>query len=206
MKGVILLFSALLAATFIGSGTALQQQAAADKVWQQDGVMLFPQPLPVSDFSFVNQHGETITQNDLTDRWKIMFFGYTFCPDICPTTLSDLSRGWKKLPPEVQDKLQVVLISVDPARDSIESLQPYMNYFNPAFMAFTGSEESLKTITPELHGFYAKVEREEGQAYLMDHTANIVLVSPDWQYHGYIAPPHWSKRMVPLLKNLVKRQ
>lgn len=205
MKGVILLFSALVAATFIGSGIALQQQTAGDRLWQQEGVMLFPQPLPLSDFSFINQHGETMTQADLTDRWKIMFFGYTFCPDICPTALADLSRSWKKLPAEIQEKLQVVFISVDPARDSVESLQPYMNYFNPAFLAFTGNEASLKTIAPELNGFYARVEREDGQAYLMDHTANFVLVSPDWQYHGYIAPPHWPKRMVPLLENLVTR-
>jgi len=205
MKGVILLFSALLAALFAGAGVVWQQQAAEEAIWQQEGVMWFPKPLPVSDFEFVTQHGKTISNKDLTDRWKLVFFGYTFCPDICPTTLADLSRSWKKLAPEIQEKLQVILVSVDPERDSPESMKPYMEYFNPAFLAFTGNQQSLATITPELHAFYAKVEREEGMAYLMDHTANIALVGPDWQYYGYIAPPHWPKRMVPLLENLVGR-
>jgi len=205
MKGVILLFLVSLAAFFAGVGTSVQQQRAADAIWQQEGVMLFPSALPISQFEFTTQNGDIITNQDLTDRWKLIFFGYTFCPDICPTTLADLSRSWKKLAPEVQDKLQVILVSVDPARDTVESMKPYMDYFNPAFLAFTGNEDSLKTITPELHAFYAKVEREEGMAYLMDHTANIALVSPDWKYQGYIAPPHWPKRMKPLLENLVKR-
>ena len=205
MKGVILLFLVSLAAFFGGVGTSVQQQRAADAIWQQEGVMLFPKSLPISQFEFITQNSDIITNQDLTDRWKLIFFGYTFCPDICPTTLADLRRSWKKLAPEVQDKLQVILVSVDPTRDTVESMKPYMEYFNPAFLAFTGNERSLRTITPELHAFYAKVEREEGMAYLMDHTANIALVSPDWRYQGYIAPPHWPKRMKPLLENLVKR-
>ena len=205
MKGVILLFLVSLAAFFAGAGISVQQQQAADAIWQQEGVMLFPKALPISEFEFTTQNGDIITKQDLTDRWKLIFFGYTFCPDICPTTLADLSRSWKKLTPEQQQKLQVILVSVDPERDKPENMKSYMDYFNPAFLAFTGNETSLKSITPELHAFYARVEREEGMAYLMDHTANIALVSPDWQYQGYIAPPHWPKRMVPLLENLVTR-
>lgn len=205
MKGVILLFLALIAAVFAGSGIAWQQQAAEQALWQQEGVMLFPRPLPVSDFEFVTQHGDRVSKDDLRDRWKLIFFGYTFCPDICPTTLAELNRSWKRLAPQVQEKLQVVLVSVDPQRDTAQVLKPYMDYFNPSFLAFTGSATSLASLTPELHAFYARVEREDGMAYLMDHTANIALVSPDWQYHGYIAPPHWPKRMVPLLESLVKK-
>lgn len=205
MKGVIVLFLLLFGALFSGVGLSVKQQMADAAIWQQEGVMLFPQALPIGEFEFLTQHGDSVTHNELRDRWKLIFFGYTFCPDICPTTLADLSRSWKRLPPEVQEKLQVILVSVDPARDTPESMKPYMEYFNPAFLAFTGNEASLKAITPQLHAFYAKVERENGMAYLMDHTANIALVSPDWQYRGYIAPPHGAKRMVPLLESLVKR-
>jgi protein SCO1/2 len=205
MRGVIVLLTLLFAALFAGVAVSWQQQAADQALWQQEGVMWFPQPLPVGEFEFVTQNGDRVSHQDLTDRWKLIFFGYTFCPDICPTTLADLSRSWKKLAPEVQEKLQVVLVSVDPQRDTAASLKPYMDYFNPAFLAFTGSPQSLAAITPQLHAFYARVERDDGMAYLMDHTANIALVSPDWQYHGYIAPPHWPKRMVPLLESLAKK-
>lgn len=205
MKGVIVLFLLLFSALFSGVGLSVKQQMADAAIWQQEGVLLFPKALPISEFEFVTQHGDRVTHNDMRDRWKLIFFGYTFCPDICPTTLADLSRSWKKLSPEVREKLQVILVSVDPERDTLASMKPYMDYFNPAFLAFTGNEMSLKTITPQLHAFYAKVERDNGMAYLMDHTANIALVSPDWQYRGYIAPPHGSKRMVPLLESLVKR-
>ncbi len=165
-----------------------------------EGVTLFSHPLPVSDFHFINQYNEPVTQADLLGRWQLVFFGFTFCPDICPTTLADLSRTYRQLSPAEQTQWQVILVSIDPERDTPEMLQPYMQYFNSEFMALTGNPEALPTLASELNAFYARAERPDGMAYLMDHSANLALIDPQGRYRGFIEPPHDAARMVSILK------
>ncbi|MBM95120.1 MAG: cytochrome c oxidase assembly protein [Oceanospirillaceae bacterium] len=153
------------------------------------GVTLFGSGLAVDDFQFIDQHGNAVDKSSFKPGWRLVFFGYTFCPDICPTTLADLNRVWKKLSPQAQQSVQVVFVSIDPERDTPESLAPYLAYFNPEFMAMTGNVASLERLAEQLNGFYARVEREDGMAYLMDHSSNLMLVDDSWQYRGYIEPP-----------------
>lgn len=169
-----------------------------------DGVTLFPTPLSVSDFAFINQYGDAVTQADLLGRWQLVFFGFTFCPDICPTTLADLSRSYRQLSADDQAQWHVVLVSIDPERDTPEMLQPYMQYFNPEFMALTGNPEALPRLASELNAFYARAERPDGMAYLMDHSANLALIDPQGRYRGFIEPPHDAARMVPILETVLK--
>jgi len=206
MKGAIVLasglFAALLAALVFGIACS-SWQPERHQVWQQDGAMLFSKTRALSDFDFVDQYGKRRDQASFDGRWKLVFFGYTFCPDICPTTLLELSRTWKKLPQPVKEQWQVVFVSIDPERDTPEAMAPYMAYFNKDFLALTGNPQSLQSLSGELNAFFAKVERGEGKAYLMDHSANMAVVSPDWQYSGYIEPPHRPDRMVELLGDLL---
>ena len=153
------------------------------------GVTLFGSGPAVDDFQFIDQHGNAVDKSSFKPGWRLVFFGYTFCPDICPTTLADLNRVWKKLSPQAQQSVQVVFVSIDPERDTPESLAPYLAYFNPEFMAMTGNVTSLERLAEQLNGFYARVEREDGMAYLMDHSSNLMLVDDSWQYRGYIEPP-----------------
>ena len=153
------------------------------------GVTLFGSGLAVDDFQFIDQHGNAVDKSSFKPGWRLVFFGYTFCPDICPTTLADLNRVWKKLSPQAQQSVQVVFVSIDPERDTPESLAPYLAYFNSEFMAMTGNVASLERLAEQLNGFYARVEREDGMAYLMDHSSNLMLVDDSWQYRGYIEPP-----------------
>lgn len=178
----LLLITALAAGVFRAS-------IAQTDVNAVPGVTLFGSGLAVDDFNFVDQNGNAVDQSSFKPGWRVMFFGYTFCPDICPTTLADLNRVWKTLSPEAQASLQVVFVSVDPERDTPESLAPYLAYFNPGFMAMTGNLASLERLAEQINGFYARVEREDGMAYLMDHSANLMLVDEHWQYRGYIEPP-----------------
>ncbi|MBE0484149.1 MAG: SCO family protein [Bacterioplanes sp.] len=169
-----------------------------------DGVTVFPTPLSVSDFNFINQYGDAVTQADLLGRWQLVFFGFTFCPDICPTTLADLSRSYRQLSAADQAQWHVVLVSIDPERDTPEMLQPYMQYFNSEFIALTGNPEALPTLASELNAFYARAERPDGMAYLMDHSANLALIDPQGRYRGFIEPPHDAARMVPILETVLK--
>lgn len=205
MKKAIVLFLLLLAAWLTGVGVAYAPQWQQAQRLQQDGLMLFPRALAVTDQTFINQQGQRMALSELQGRNVLLFFGYTFCPDICPTTLADLSRTWKQLPADIREQWQVVLVSVDPERDSPQSLQPYMAYFNKSFLGLTGNADGLGVLAAELNAVYSKVERGEGVAYLMDHSANLVILDKQGAYRGYIAPPHNSQRLVPVLQALSAR-
>ena len=168
------------------------------------GVTWFGPGLTLDDFQFTDQHGNTLTQADFKPGWRLVFFGYTFCPDICPTTLADLNRVWKKLSPEAQAAVQVVFVSVDPRRDTPESLAPYLAYFNPTFKAMTGNVAALERLAEQLNAVYVRVEREDGMAYLMDHSANLMLVDEQWQYRGYIEPPFKRDALIQLFEGLAR--
>ena len=200
MKRVMALGSLLIAAFL--AGVIAAPQGAAERLASAPGVAMFNGP-QLPDLQFTDEHGQPRSLSSLEGRWLLLFFGYTYCPDVCPMTLMHLSRLWKQLTPEQQAQLQVVLVSVDPARDTPESLQPYMQYFNPAFMALTGNDAGLRELSTRLNAFYARVDREGDAAYLMDHSANIVLISPQGQYRGYIEPPHDPARMQPLVEALL---
>lgn len=197
LAGLVLLLLAL------GSGVYhanTQQQGIGDI----EGITLFSQGAAVDDFAFIDQHGEHVTQASFKPGWRLIFFGYTYCPDICPTTLADLNRVWKKLSPAAQQNLQIVFVSVDPERDTPASLAPYLAYFNPEFKAMTGNVSALERLAEQINGFYARVERKDGMAYLMDHSANLMLVDEQWQYRGYIEPPFRQDALVNAFEKLVK--
>jgi len=100
---------------------------------------LRPEPLPLENFSLTDQHGQPFTLDRLTGKWSFVFFGYTSCPDICPTTLHEMTRIADMLAAENNDAaLQFIFVSVDPERDSVALMKDYMDYFNPAFIGLTG--------------------------------------------------------------------
>ena len=200
MLRVSVLFLPLLLAALAGGVTAQWPQWQQRALLQQEGVQIFRQALPVADAEFLNQHGKGQALSDLRGQHLLVFFGYTFCPDICPTTLMDLNRLWRQLPAAVRDEWRVVMVSVDPQRDTPESLAPYLAYFNPDFVALTGNDNSLKQLAADLNAIFNKVERGADQPYLMDHSANLAIIDRNGNYRGYIAPPHGAGRMLPLLQ------
>jgi protein SCO1/2 len=146
------------------------------------------QPLPsnvqIAPFSLYDQNGATITQESFKGHWSLVFFGYTYCPDVCPTTLGELNRAAKHI---TKDDLEVVLVSVDPARDSAKQLKTYIEYFNPKFQAWSGEGSVLAGLARQLHIFFQK--NGEGESYLMDHSSQVVLVNPQGEYQGYFTSP-----------------
>lgn len=145
-----------------------------------------PVSLPIGHFELVNQDGKVVSEADLKGKWSLLFFGYRYCPDVCPTTLAELNRTVRLLG---DAPVQVVLVSVDPERDSPAELKEYVKYFNPAFTAWTGNAAQLSQLAEELHLFYARQE-QSGAPYLMDHSAQIVLIDPAAQYVGFFPAPH----------------
>lgn len=140
------------------------------------GTVLQAPDLP-SDFTLINQRGETVHLRDLQGKWTLLYFGYTFCPDVCPTTLADL-KAMKAALGDKADKAQVVFVSLDPARDTPERLDAYMNAFDPSFIGLTGTPEAIDAAATEFGVFYEKHAAEGASGYLIDHTATVNVVDP----------------------------
>jgi protein SCO1/2 len=128
-------------------------------------------------FSLVDQHGNTVTEAALKGHPSAMFFGYTFCPDICPTTLYEMTELMTELGPDA-DKLKVYFVTVDPERDTQDVMAEYLSAFDPRFTGLTGSREEVDRIIEAYRVYARKVEREDAP-YLMDHTATVYLLDGD---------------------------
>lgn len=145
-------------------------------------------------FELVNGQGQTVTEADFRGRYMLVYFGYTYCPDVCPTTLATMGQALDMLPPETAEKITPVFITVDPERDTPELVGEYVKHFHPRLVGLTGTAEQIRTVTQAYRVYYQKVEEEgdDPDAYLMDHSAIAYLMGPDGAFlthfsHG-IAP------------------
>ncbi|GAB4431264.1 MAG: SCO family protein [Anaerolineae bacterium] len=138
------------------------------------GTLLDP-PKEVGDFTLTDQDGQPFRLSDLRGRVALLFFGYTNCPDICPTTLSEFKRV-KALLGDDAERVAFVFISVDGARDTPERLAAYVRAFDPQFIGLTGDDASLRPIARDFGVFYQRVDYESDVNYLVDHTASTFVV------------------------------
>jgi protein SCO1 len=128
-------------------------------------------------FTLVDDTGATVTEKNIAGKPYVMYFGYTFCPDVCPTTLLDLSRWIKKLGPDA-DRLNYVFVTVDPERDTVQSMHAYLSSFDKHIRGYSGTPAEIAQIAKEYRVYYKKVPTEDG-GYTMDHTAVLYLMGPD---------------------------
>jgi protein SCO1/2 len=152
-------------------------------------------------FTLTDQHGATVTEASLKGHPSAMFFGYTFCPDVCPTTLSDLTLLMEKLGPDA-DKLKVYFVTVDPERDTAEQLATYLQAFDPRFTALTGSREAIDAMLKE-YRVYSKKVPTDGGSYTMDHTASVYLLDSDGRLAGTLDYHEKEETALAKLKRLV---
>ena len=147
--------------------------------WQVDGPGApepkgqLPLALSAMDFSLTDHDGNEVGPETLIGRPAMVFFGFTYCPDVCPTTLSDIS-GWLDDLGDEANEMSVVFITVDPERDTVDAMSEYVGYFHPAIRGWTGEDEE---IAKAVRGFRASYERvpTEGGGYTMNHTASVFL-------------------------------
>ncbi len=136
------------------------------------------------DFSMPDQHGQRRSMADFKGKVVLVFFGFTQCPDVCPTTLGDLAAVKQKLGAK-GDKLQVIFASVDPARDTPEILQAYLANFDPSFLALRGSDEETAKMAKDFKVYYKRVEGQTPGSYTMDHTAGDYIFDPEGRLRLY---------------------
>ena len=149
----------------------------------------FPTARAVQPFSLVDHTGNTFDNAALAGHWSFVFFGYTHCPDVCPTTMSVLNSVAQRLA-ESGEKVRFVMVTVDPERDTPEKLGKFVTYFNGDFLGVSGNKESLEQLTRQLGIMFMRVNEADNPAsYLVDHTASVFLFDPDGRYHAVFSPP-----------------
>jgi protein SCO1 len=167
--------------------------------WKQNqGAAAFGGP-----FTLTDQTGATVTEATLKGHPSAMFFGYTHCPDVCPTTLYDMTTRLEELGPDA-DKLKVYFVTIDPERDTKELMATYLSAFDPRITGLTGTREQVDQIIKDYHVFARKVPRDDG-GYLMDHTATVYLLDKDANFTGTLDYQEDEKTALAKLKRLVGR-
>lgn len=167
------------------------------------GIVLLPQARSLPALRLSNQEGAEVAVDQLKDAWSLLFFGYTFCPDICPTTLAQLRQLNGQLPAETRSQLQILLVSLDPHRDTPEKLKQYLGFFDPAYLGLTGPLADIQTFAnavsiPFIPGDTSK------ENYTVDHSGNLVLLGPDGRQRGFIRAPLNNEKLRVQLPQVIK--
>jgi len=139
---------------------------------------------PGGPFVLTAHTGETVSNNDFKGRYMLIYFGYSFCPDVCPIELGKMSAAMTMLENEGYDisPLQPIFITVDPERDTVEELANYVTDFHPSLIALTGSPEEIDAVAKAYRVYYKKREQEGMDGYLMDHQSVIFVMDPEGKY------------------------
>lgn len=159
------------------------------------------------EFELIDHNKQILGKNRLRGKWSLMLFGYTSCPDICPTTLNTINHMVKAIDdPDVREAVRVYFVSVDPQRDTPELLATYMNYFNSEFTGATADIDKLKILTSAL-GVSHKIKKksENDLAYTVSHSGFVVLIDPEVQFTGlFFTAPDDVQAIVRDMTRLVK--
>jgi len=145
----------------------------------------------INRFNLNSTDGTEFTQDNFLGKWSFLFFGFMTCPDTCPTTLKVMATAQNEIrKSELGSNMQVIYASVDPERDSIEAMKPYVEYFDPTFKGITGSINALNVLTNQLGVLHIRNEPNEFGYYDVEHSASIIVVDPDGRRVGILSTPH----------------
>jgi protein SCO1/2 len=148
------------------------------------------QPLVGGDFKLVNQDGQPVDQTMLNGKWSLVFFGFTYCPEFCPTTLAEMAVVQQRLGDDAKNganDLQIIFVSVDPERDTPQALKDYLSSdgFPKGTIGLTGTSEQVADAAKAYRAFYQKVG--EGESYTMNHSLTVYLMGPDGKFRTAVA-------------------
>lgn len=170
------------------------------------GIILLPQSRNLPNVTMTDEDGKPVMVNELKDKWSLLFFGYTFCPDICPTTLAQLRQIKSELPPEAVAKLQIILVSVDPNRDTPKQLKQYLGYFDPQFKGLTASSvDDIQKLANAVSIPFIPADTSKPN-YTVDHSGNLAVIGPDGTQRGFIRAPLNNQKLVAQLPVMLKRK
>ncbi len=199
MSKAVIWSMAVLTIAVMGSIAIFLAREPADPV-PQAGIML-DAPVIIPAFDLLDHHNQAFNRASLAGHWTLVFAGFTHCPDICPTTLATLDRV-QGLLGENAGRLQVVLLSVDPERDTPDILANYLGYFNPGFVGVTGEPAQLGSLYRSLGINHIRIPGAKGE-YSVDHSAALMLIDPEGRLVSYFMPPFSARELAADLSTLV---
>ena len=189
IKITILVIAAFMTVVVAGFVHRIQQpRVMTDTEMKINGLYVLDTPRNIGELQLIDHHGQAFTRERLQGKWTLVFFGFTYCPDICPTTLAFLNEFVGQLEGTEVEDTAVVMVSVDPARDSVEQLATYVPYFNADFTGVTGEFLDIHRFATALNTPFRKVPGQD-ENYQVDHSANVVLINPRGDYHGFFKAP-----------------
>jgi len=175
---LLLLVVFSVVAIFVWSVVTKKPGAGVTEISLYSSDKIFP------TFNLLDESQRKFNNDSLLGKWSLIFFGYTHCPDVCPTTMSNLAKIMQKIPADVKKNMQVVFVSIDPARDQARELKSYVEYFDKNFKGVTGTEQQLQIFASALGAIYYKGEVDKNGNYTIDHSSKVFLINPRGQTAG----------------------
>ncbi len=179
MNRLVLVGIAALAGVLVAGAFLLMQDEPHEFVGT-----FYSNPAPAPPFELTTETGERGELADFEGSVVLMYFGYTFCPDICPASLAELATALDSLDPADRSDVQVVMVSVDPARDTPEALDTYLGHFDDSFVGFTGTDEEIAAVTAAYNVYYEVAEGSPATSYLVDHWSGVYVIDRDGNLVG----------------------
>lgn len=197
---IVLIFIAIVLAGFIYTMTSPRIMSVKELV--SNGAITFEAPKQIEEFQLLSHSGEPFSKANLEGQWTLLFFGFTQCHHFCPVTLALLNEVYGQLQSDIRDKTQVVMVTVDPARDSADVLARYVPAFNSDFVGVTGEFLPIKLLANQLDVPFQK-PANAGEDYQVAHGENIVLINPRGEYQGFFRSPHTLARLKTTYQSIV---
>jgi protein SCO1/2 len=169
------------------------------------GLYLIDPARNLGSFNLIDSNGKEFLPNDFEGKWNVLFFGFTFCPDICPITMSMLSRIEKEIDSQELDKIRIFLVTVDPGRDSPNQLKIYLKNFSENFTGLTGGLDQIYNFATRVNAPFTPINNSKDPYYTVDHTGSIVLIDPNGNYAGFFRAPHNQDKIKKGLLEIIRR-
>lgn len=188
---IILLGVAIVVTTFFYTAGIAHAKNISDAQNIKINGLYLKTPTTINNFQLTDNHGKEFTKANLKNHWTLMFFGFTNCGYVCPTTLTAMKNLSQILQKEIPANQlpQILFISVDPARDTVEKLNSYVTAFNPNFIGARGDTANLDILKKQFHIVAVKVPGKGKNNYAINHTAEIMLINPDAKLQAFFSFP-----------------
>lgn len=189
----LLFVAGVLLGTFLEFADSGPEALSSEEL-RELGALVYEEPVVLEPFTLTDQRGQSFSEQNLLGKWTLIFFGFTSCPDICPLTLTELDQFYRTLPVETQAlDTRVVMVTVDPERDTPEKMADYMLSFNPNFVGLTGPYDDIAALARQLYIAHSPPPVQDPHAghdmpavdYQIDHSGNVLIISPDGKYYGF---------------------
>ena len=166
------------------------------------GAYFIDPPRQLAEFQLIDDSGDIFLPDQFKDKWNILFFGFTYCPDICPLTMKQMSDVKQSLG-ENSEKIRFFLVSVDPDRDKPENLRIYLDNFDTEFKGLTGEIDQIYRFSTQVNAPFFPVVNSKEANYTVDHSGSLVLIGPEGQYAGFFRAPHDTQKISKALASLL---